>query len=197
MDVERLVASAQAGNPAARDRLAGWLYVMLDRYLGPQLTHDDDLQDLRQQTCLVVFQHLQDFEDRGPDSFGRWARGIARQRLKQKWQAPTREAAKLRKFAHQPRESTLSLTAKLTLRELEQQLGTAFAQLTQIEREAILWDHESREDDELAALRGVTTGTICTHRHRGFQRLAAHTRKLRKSPLPRIRPIAEGSSTSP
>ncbi len=145
-----------------------------------------EVEDLCQKVCVVVFEHLHEFEDRGSGSFRAWVQEIARRRVKQGFQAPKREATALSRLAHHPRESTLSFVSRLTLRELEEQLGAGFAELSEIQREAILWDHEERDDAELAERWEVSVNAIRLHRSRGFKKLAARTKARRKSPLPRV-----------
>lgn len=195
MDIEQLVAAAQAGDQDAREQVGEWLFVELGRYLARWGFPADQAADVRQQSCVAVLELLHVFEDRGPDSFSFWTREIARRRAKNRWAALAREAAKQGVIPLELPDSTLSLTSKLTMLELDQLLDECAGAVSEVEREAMLWEFEDLGDHELARLRGVTVNTIRTRRHRGYQHLAECMRQARRSPVPQLRAQPESSSS--
>jgi len=75
-DVHRLVAAAQAGDPAARDRLIEQhldglrAYVRLE--MGPALRAKESCSDVVQSVCREVLGKLDRYEFRGEASFRHW-----------------------------------------------------------------------------------------------------------------------------
>ena len=179
----------------ARDHLARWLSEMLGRYFARMARAPLDPDDLQQKACMAVLDNLNVFEDRGPGSFGRWAREVGRRRMLRERAAQQREAARRVAFARHPRESTLSHDSRITLGELQQQLTVALGGLTEIQREAVLCEFEGREDAQLAESRHMTVRALRMHRLRGRASLARQTQKMRKTPLPRLPPRKELGST--
>ena len=185
MEVEKIMPAAVKGNIEAREQVGRWLFSML----GSKLTGSfpwHDVDDIRQQTCEVVVAKMHTFKDRGPGSFGRWAREIARRKALKLWHAAAEEARKLETLVLLPRTPTLSFTSKMAKAELTQLYSECFAKLTEIEQQALIWDYEDYDDHDLAATYERSVKTIRVHRHRGYKKLVKFMRAAQRRPLPRL-----------
>lgn len=69
---------------------------MLRTYLGSQLFHMDDVDDLAQETFIAAYRSLNTF--RRGDDFGAWLRGIARYKLLRFFEQTQRRASRLEDF---------------------------------------------------------------------------------------------------
>ena len=82
---QELVAAAQAGDAAARSMLAERYRDHMERYIrqrvGPHLREVVEVDDFLQETMAAAFESLSAFRGQGEDSFLRWLKNIAENRV--------------------------------------------------------------------------------------------------------------------
>ena len=81
-----LARKAKDGDPDAFrvlfERYATMVRGRIHRLLSPAIQRKVSISDVVQEACLVAAQRIDDFEDRGEGSFGRWFVGIAENRAR-------------------------------------------------------------------------------------------------------------------
>lgn len=185
VELEELVLAAQAGESIALRGVAFWLFEILDGYFAPRVP-SYDADDLSQRCAMVVLRKLDDFEVRGPGSFRRWVLKIAHYEL-----LKVRSEVELEQLpAGLPHSSTFSLASKLHMAELGDLLVSCLAQLPELQREALMWGFEERDDQELADRDEVSIEAIRSRRFRGRQELIKLIKAARSTP--QIESPAEG-----
>ena len=168
-----------------------WLFSIVGEYfLACFDKHDAD--ELRQRTILVVLQKFDSFEHRGAGSFRGWVMRIAHLEALSRRRDPVREQHNLSRLAELPLRSTLTPVSRVLMLELQALLSQCLARLPELEREAVLWGLEGRDDHELAQRYGVTVRAIRTRRFRGRRSLIELMRAAQKTPV-----LGESSPSTP
>src|SRR5690606_11216052 len=102
MDLDELLASLRAGEPAARDAFGVAVFEELKRFFSQRFSVEDT-NELTQVTFDVVWQKLDSFEPRGPGSFNRWLWKIAANKALAHRQVPVREQVRQSKLSEHQR----------------------------------------------------------------------------------------------
>ncbi len=107
-ELERHLDAILGGQPDAFLNVVREYGPSLRTFLGTQLFHLHEIDDLAQEVFIVAYERLQTFQ-RGED-FGAWLRGIARNKLRHHYERSARRAGALDLFQ---REAAAFLDAEL------------------------------------------------------------------------------------
>lgn len=141
----------------------------LRAYLGSQLFHMDDVDDLAQETLIAAYRSLNTFR-RGED-FGAWLRGIARNKLLRFFEQTHRRVTQLEKFRHEAAEllhGELEEAAACTKTEQLQVMLSCIAKLPDRIRHVV---HSLLDGGKAPALAGelkTSTGAIYQLQYRAL-----------------------------
>jgi RNA polymerase sigma-70 factor, ECF subfamily len=191
-DTDQLLEQAKSGDHQARqallarhrDRLGRMVAVRMDRRLAARA----DPSDVVQEVLLDAHQQLSDYLRQRPLPFYPWLRQLAWDRLidlhRRHISAQKRSVVREQQWALPlPDESALDLARRLTggtsapsrqaLRtEMHSRMLQALAALAERDREILAMRHlEQLSIREMAAVLGVTEGTVKTRHLRALQRL--------------------------
>src|SRR5437660_1217252 len=95
-EVQSALDEIARGHTEAFGRIVRAYALPLRSYLGSQLYHLDDVDDLAQEVFLAAFKNLGAF--RRDDDFGAWLRGIARNKLLVHFRSQARRGHALQRF---------------------------------------------------------------------------------------------------
>src|SRR5262245_57792649 len=98
-NVEATLDEVARGHTEAFGRIVREFALPLRSYLGSQLYHLDDVDDLAQEVFLAALKNLGAF--RRGDDFGAWLRGIARNKLLVHFRTQVRRSQALQRFREQ------------------------------------------------------------------------------------------------
>lgn len=188
-DTAKLLERARRGEPAAfaelfarhREQVRQAVALRLDRRLAARV----DVSDVLQETYLEASRRLPDYLARAPLPFGLWLRWLARERvlmlhrqhLLADRRAVGREAPPLPADASSVFVGALlgkgpSPSQAVAAAEAAEKLRLALGQLTDDERDLILWRHfEHLTNREIAQLLGITEAAAGKRYIRALERL--------------------------
>ena len=183
MDLDELLAALRAGQPDALDAFGIAVFEELKRFFS-QKFGDEDTKELTQATFDVVWQKLDDFEPRGPGSFGRWLRTIAGNKALVLRQAPLREHGRQSKLSEHQRLVTPMLTpSTVVLRHEQRELVEQHkSKLPEHERRALEHELADGDDRALADAEGIAVKSAASRRYRAKQHLQESIAAARKTP---------------
>jgi RNA polymerase sigma-70 factor (ECF subfamily) len=189
---DQLVRRAGQGDLAARQQLLlqhqQRLRQMIAVRMGRRLAARIDPSDVIQETLAEAVQQLSDYLRNPPLPFYPWLRQLASKRLADLYRRHIQ--ARKRSVCYEdhgapplPDESALDLAGRLVARgnspsarlrreELRSLVQTALAQLPEADREVLVLRHlEQLPTADIAAILGVTEGTVYTRHLRALERL--------------------------
>jgi RNA polymerase sigma-70 factor (ECF subfamily) len=191
-DIERLLARAAGGDPAAREellavhrrRLVRMVAVRLDRRVAGRI----DPSDVVQEALLEAAGKLPDYLRQRPVAFYPWLRRLAWEHLLKAHQrhlgARRRSVAREQEGLGLPDESVLELAARLVgkatspshqllRQELCQRVRSALAQLPEADREVLVLRYlEQLPLKEIALVLGLQEGAVKMRHTRALTRLS-------------------------
>ncbi|MFZ5833752.1 MAG: sigma-70 family RNA polymerase sigma factor [Planctomycetota bacterium] len=109
-----IVQRVLAGDRDAFRHLVREHGLMVRSYIGSQVHHMDDVDDLAQDVFLAAYRKLEEFDPTG--DFGAWLRGIARMQVLMHFRAATRRNAAAARFREE--------VAKTLERELDEAVAS-------------------------------------------------------------------------
>lgn len=136
-------------------------------YLGSQLHHQDDVDDLAQEVFIAAFKNLGSFR-RGED-FHAWLRGIARNKMKTYFRGRSRRDNAMDRFRNEIAAlldpELEDLAAELRDEQIEKLLS-CIRDLPEKMRKIVHGGLDKRRGAELAAELGMNVGALYTMNHR-------------------------------
>jgi RNA polymerase sigma-70 factor (ECF subfamily) len=191
-DTEQLLQHAGQGDSAARQqllvrhrkRLRKMIALRMDRRLAARI----DPSDVVQETLAAADQHLDEYVRDRPLPFYLWLRRLAWDRLaelhryhlrtqkrsvrREELQLPPLPDESAQELAERLLDRGSSPSARLDRQELHTRLLKALDCLREADREVLVLRHlEQLRPREIAAVLGVTEGTVYTRHLRALQRL--------------------------
>jgi RNA polymerase sigma-70 factor, ECF subfamily len=141
----------------------------LRAFLGSQLFHMDEVDDVAQETFIAAYRSLQHF--RRGDDFGAWLRGIARNKLLRHYEQTHRRVSKLEDFrreaTHLLQEPLEEAAALTKAEELQAMLG-CIAKLPERIRHVVRSLLDGGKAARLAEEMKTTTGAIYQLQYRAL-----------------------------
>jgi RNA polymerase sigma-70 factor (ECF subfamily) len=107
-NIERTLDAVLGGQPDAFLAVVREFGPSLRTYLGTQLFHQDEVEDLTQEVFITAYQRLHTF--RREENFGAWLRGISRNKLLKHYEQSRRRNDTMDRFRQ---EAASLLTAEL------------------------------------------------------------------------------------
>lgn len=190
-----LIDRAQAGDRSAfdhlveshRERLAAFVGKRMSRYLRGRF----ELEDVLQETFLKAFQSIAAFEERGPDSFLHWLRGIA-ENLLLYWAREHHRTDQLPLLAD-VQASAVSPSKDLRREERFDRLQRILAGFSSEQREVILLARvEGLPMKEVAVRLGRSPDAVRQILWRALQKLRSSFGETESLSLPKDRRIVAG-----
>ncbi|MFO7561586.1 MAG: hypothetical protein R6X02_02985 [Enhygromyxa sp.] len=188
MDLDELVAAAQAGDKRALQALLRRLPVALRPCFGADFDRAD-IDDLIQTTSLVILQKLHKFEPLPGKPFIRWARGIARLEV-HKERGTRRRCQRLKEQASRlPPPPTTSLNSRMDRAANVKLVHAAIGKLNSPLRRVVENDLEEGDVDEFVEREGIKRDSVRVRRSRAYGKMRRFVRRRRihveKTPTPR------------
>lgn len=155
-------------------RYAAYLTAVCSRYVSER----DDVRDILQESFLVIFQKLPEFQDRGEGSLRAWMTRIVVNQslgwLRKKGRLKFTDIDSSPDIADEPEADTESIPPEVIHRmisELPDGYRTVFN----------LYILEERSHKEISEMLGISEGTSASQLHRAKAMLAERIRQYRKS----------------
>ncbi len=167
-----LAERARLGDEAALDRLLAELEPTVQRFGRKLCRHDEDAEDVTQDTLLALTKHLGDLENRA--ALTSWVFALARSAC----------VRKRRGLANAPHASTFDVPEsadgapspedRAALREETEKLARAIADLPRVDRDVLfLRDLDGRPASEAATELGISVDAVKSRLHRAREALRA------------------------
>jgi RNA polymerase sigma-70 factor (ECF subfamily) len=171
-DVDAILNEVARGRPEAFGQIVRAFALPLRSYLGSQLYHLDDVDDLAQDVFLAAFKNLAAF--RRGDDFGAWLRGIARHKLLVHFRSQARRSQALQRFRDQVAAlvaDDLESAAAADRAEVIERLLHCIAELPEKLRHVVRAGLDGNKPAEVAAALSTTIGVVYNLHHRANQLL--------------------------
>jgi RNA polymerase sigma-70 factor, ECF subfamily len=164
-DLTPFVLEAQAGEPAAWDRLLRRYQLPLYSYAYELVRDEQASLDIVQETFINAVRRVASLREAG--KFGSWLFGICHQKCLQHWRRHGREARLREEELPADWPDPASDPGELLIhREAEAQFLRALEQLPAPQRAVVLLHFvEDFSIDEIAAVTGVPAGTVKSRLH--------------------------------
>jgi RNA polymerase sigma-70 factor (ECF subfamily) len=181
LELPKVIAQAQMGDPGAFGELYGKYAGMILRYLYARVHDQEGAQDLTQEVFVRVIKGIGGFEYRGEKSFLGWLYTIANNvligqaRRKRAISTPLDENIEM--VDPRSQEAVLSIYDRVSLQQ-------AISQLTQDQQQVLtLKFFADMTNNEIATMIGRTEGAVKALQHRALQALQQIMAREGRDPL--------------
>jgi RNA polymerase sigma-70 factor (ECF subfamily) len=167
--LQETIEAALRANPDAFLALVRAYGSMLRAFLGSQMFHLDDVDDVAQETFIAAYRSLNKF--RPGEEFGAWLRGIARNKLLRYFEQTSRHSARLERFRREAAtlmESELEDAAGATRSEQLQAMLTCIGKLPDRMRHVVRSLLDGAKSAVLAEELGTSTGAVYQLQYRAL-----------------------------
>jgi RNA polymerase sigma-70 factor, ECF subfamily len=171
-NLEATIRAVLAGDTDAYRSIVRRNELSLRGYLGCQLHHQDDVDDLAQEVFIAAYKNLNTF--RLGEDFLAWLRGIARNKLKTYFRGRSRRDGAMDRFRREiaalldPELENLSASFK---DEQIERLLSCISKLPEKMRQIVRGGLDRRRGAELATELGMNVGALYTMNHRANKML--------------------------
>jgi RNA polymerase sigma-70 factor (ECF subfamily) len=172
VDVEAILDEVARGRTEAFGRIVREYALPLRSYVGSQVHHLDDVDDLAQEVFLAALKSLPTF--RRGDDFGAWLRGIARNKLLVYFRAQARRSQALQRFRDEVTsliEDDLESAVASDPTEKIERLLRCIGELPERLRRVVRAGLDGDKPVEVAKALSTTVGVIYNLHHRANQLL--------------------------
>lgn len=171
-EIAELAERARQGDEAALDRLLAEIEPTVQRFGRKLCRHDEDAEDVTQDTLIALTEHLGDLENRA--ALTSWVFALARSACVRKRRgranAPHASAFDVPESA----DAAPSPEDRAALREETDKLARAIADLPRVDRDVLfLRDLDGRPASEAATELGISVDAVKSRLHRAREALRA------------------------